>query len=358
MKRSNPLFDFLAKEWLLVASAAGFVLTSLYAAHLPAYSLDELEVLAILFTLFIAVKGLEHSGFIKNLSHRLEKGRLIPLKLVLATFFLSMLITNDAALIVLVPLTLALNVKRKDILIILEALASNAGSAFTPFGNPQNLYIYWFYNLKPLTFIEEIAPYSVVFLILLSMASFMVKDKNNISRKKAAGRINKNSIIYIVLILIVLLAVLRLLPVAVIGVVLLYVLLFDRKSLRVDYALLFSLFFFFGLADNMKMLLAVEISHSEHVFLFSALASQFLSNVPVALLFANFTSQWQALLWGTNAGGFGSLFGSVANLIAYKLYVTHEDTNNPGLFTLKFLVLGYASFFISIGLYFFFKNII
>ena len=357
MKIQSPLFDFFMKEWLLVTSAAGFILTSFYVAHLPVYSLDEIEVLAILFTLFVAVKGLERCGFIENLSRRLEKGKLIPLKLVLATFFLSMLISNDAALIVLIPLTLALNIERKDVLVILEALASNAGSALTPFGNPQNLYIYWFYNLKPFTFIVEIAPYSFVFLILLSLASFLIKNKDTISSKKATGKINRNSTIYIVLILIILLAVLRLLPVPAVGVVLLYVILFDRKSLRVDYALLFSLFFFFGLADNMKMLLGVEIGHSEHVFMFSALASQFLSNVPVALLFANFTTKWQALLWGTNVGGFGSLFGSVANLIAYKLYVNHKKSNNSGMFTVKFLLMGYLSFFIGIGLYFLLKNI-
>ena len=358
MQGKSTLADFLIKEWLLLASAAGFVLTSLFVAHLPSYSLDEIEVLAILFTLFVAVKGLERCGFIENISNRLEKGKWIPLKLVLATFFLSMLITNDAALIVIIPLTLALNVERKDILIILEALAANAGSALTPFGNPQNLYIYWYYNLKPLTFITEIAPYSLVFLILLSIASLLVKNENNISSQKTTVKINKKSAVYVVLIVLVLLAVLRLLPVAVIAVVPLYVLLFDRKSLQVDYALLFSLFFFFGLADNMKALLAVEVSHSEHVFIFSALASQFLSNVPVALLFANFTTKWQALLWGTNAGGFGSLFGSIANLIAYKLYVNHKNINNSAMFTIKFLALGYISFFISIGLYFLVKNII
>jgi Na+/H+ antiporter NhaD/arsenite permease-like protein len=77
-----------------------------------------------------------------------------------------------------------------------------------------------------------------------------------------------------------------------------------------------------------------------------------MSNVPATLLFAKFTLNWQALLWGANAGGFGSLFGSLANLIAYKIYVTHEDTNNTARFTARFLILGYAALFVSIGLYF------
>jgi len=133
--------------------------------------------------------------------------------------------------------------------------------------------------------------------------------------------------------------------------VIIFALLFDRKALRVDYALLFSFFFLFGLAGNMKVLLASEISHSGHIFLFSALVSQVMSNVPATLLFAKFTTNWKALLWGANAGGFGSLFGSLANL--NKIYVTHECTNNTAMFTAKFLIIGYAAFFLSIGLYFF-----
>ena len=77
-----------------------------------------------------------------------------------------------------------------------------------------------------------------------------------------------------------------------------------------------------------------------------------MSNVPATLLFANFTSKWQPLLWGVNAGGFGSLFGSLTNLIAYKIYVINKDTHDTAGFTVKFLSIGYIALFISIGLYF------
>jgi len=101
----------------------------------------------------------------------------------------------------------------------------------------------------------------------------------------------------------------------------------------------------------MKLLLATEIQHADHIFLFSALASQCISNVPAALLFAKFTSQWQALLWGTNVGGFGSLVGSLANLIAYRIYVRDATREETGRFTLLFVVLGYLCFFLGVGLY-------
>jgi len=344
--------DFILKEWLLIVSAVGFVLTVMYTKHFPDYSIRELQVLFILLTLFIAVNGLQYSGLITRFSQSIEKGSVIPLKLVVTTFILSMLVTNDVALIVIVPLTLALNINRKDLLVILEALAANAGSALTPFGNPQNLFIYWFYDLSPAIFITTIAPFSIVFLIILVISSLLIKTRSNRQKPLEMEKINRSAYIYGVLLLVVLLSVLHILPVLTALLVIIYALLFDPKTLRVDYALLVSFFFFFGLAENMKILLASEMKDSGHVFLFSALASQIISNVPTTLLFAKFTTNWEALLWGTNAGGFGSLFGSLANLIAYKLYITHDNTNNPALFTAKFLILGFMAFFLAIGLYF------
>ena len=351
MKAQATFIDFVLREWLLIASGVGLALTTFYTKHFPVYSANEMQVLFILFVLFVAVNGLRKSGLILKIAQSIEKGKIIPLKLVVATFFLSMLVTNDIALIVIVPLTLSLNINRKDILVILEALAANSGSALTPVGNPQNLFIYWFYGIHPYRFIKTIAPFSLVLLGLLIVSSLLVKIRNGLQENQVQ-KINKKAYIYEVLLIVVLLTVFHVLPVFSGFSVILFALIFDRRALRVDYALLFSFFFFFGIADNLKIMLASEISHSGHIFLFSALASQIMSNVPATLLFAKFTANWQALLWGTNAGGFGSLFGSLANLIAYKIYVTHEGANNTAIFTRRFLIMGYMALFVSIGLYF------
>lgn len=352
MHQRNQLIDFILKEWLLTVAGVGVVLTSIYNKQLPSYSAQEMEVLFLLLALFVIVNGLKESKLIEKISQHLEKGKYIPLQLIVATFFLSMLVTNDVVLIVLVPLTLTLNVNCKDVLVILQALAANAGSALTPFGNPQNLFIYWFYNLSAWEFITSIAPFSFVFLFLLIVLSLFIKTKKNPNQSEEMITVRKSSYIYGILLFLVLLTILRILPLVTVYCILFYVLIFDRKALRVDFALLLSFFFFFGLAENIKFLLASKVQHSDHIFLFSALASQVISNVPAALLFTKFTIHWKALLWGTNVGGFGSLFGSLANLIAYRLYVNNGDTNNPGLFTTKFLLIGYSAFFIAIGLYF------
>ncbi len=351
LKTQTTFINFALKEWLIISSAVGLVLTAIYTKQLPAYSVSEIQVLFILFVLFVVVNGLQKTGAILKIARSIENGKAIPLKLVLATFFLSMLITNDIALIVIVPLTLSLNINRKDILVILEALAANSGSALTPVGNPQNLYIYWFYDVPPDMFIKTIAPFSLVFLGLLIVSSLFVKTQNT-TRVSRAQKIDRKAYIYGLSLVLVLLTVLHVLPVLAGTAVIVFALIFDRKALRVDYALLFSFLFLFGIADNLKIILVSELSHSGHIFLFSALASQVISNVPAALLFAKFTLNWQALLWGVNAGGFGSLFGSLANLIAYKIYVTHEGTNDTAMFTARFLIMGYVALSVSIGLYF------
>ncbi len=349
---AGGLSRFLLREWLLIVSASGFALTSIHAGGLPAYSSRELQVLLVLLALLLAIKGLEESGLILRLSRGLEGGKAVPFKLVTATFFLSMLVTNDVALIVIVPVTLALGIEGKAVVVILEALAANAGSALTPFGNPQNLFLYWYYGLSPSEFLVSIAPFSLVFFVLLAVLSLFLRAGGTGEPPIRAGKTRPSSLVYGALLALVLLTVLRVLPVSAAFLVAAYVLLFDRRCLRIDYSLLLSFFFFFGLAENMKILLAPELRHAGHVFVFSALASQVMSNVPATLLFAKFTTHWKALLWGSNVGGFGSLFGSLANLIAYRLYVSHEDTNDTGFFTFAFLALGYAAFFLGVGLCF------
>ncbi len=351
MKSKVTFTDFILQEWLLIASGTGLILTAFYARRFPDYSIQEIQVLFILLILFITVNGLQTSGFVLKLAKSMESGKFIPLKLVLATFLFSMLVTNDVTLIVMVPLTLSLDINRKDILVILEALAANSGSALTPVGNPQNLYIFWFYDVRPDVFIKTIAPFSLVFLCLLIGYSLFLQTENS-SNKRVLPAVNKKAYIYLIFLLIVLLTVFRVLPLQSGGAVIIFALIFDRKVLRIDYALLLSFLFFFGIADNLNFILAARLSHSGHIFILSALASQVMSNVPATLLFAKFTSNWPALLWGVNAGGFGSLFGSLANLIAYKIYIKHDDRISSARFTTEFFLLGYLSLFIAACLYF------
>ncbi len=349
--RAADLSDFILREWLLFSGFLGVAATSLYLGRLPSFPASQLQVLALLWILFVVIQGLRAGGAVSWFARVLEGGRLLSLKLVLGTFFLSALVTNDVALVLIVPLTLSLNIEKKDILVVLEALAANAGSALTPFGNPQNLLIYWYYRLDPGSFMAAILPFSGAFLVLLAAGALAVKTGKRKGEPGPFPAVERSAWLYGILLVWVDLVILRVLPFAAAAPVLLYPLLADRRAFRVDYLLLATFFFFFGAADNLRFLLASELAHRSHVFLLSSLTSQVMSNVPSALLFSRFTLHWKALLWGVNVGGFGSLMASFANLIAYRFYLAREGREKGSWFTLMFVGLGYAMFFAGMGLY-------
>ncbi len=332
-------------------AVVGLLVSSAWTRRIPTISTTELQVLFILFVLLVTVKGLEYGGLFSRLAWRMELGKAAPLKLVVTTFMFSMLITNDVALVVVVPLTMLLNMEKKDILVILEAVAANAGSALTPIGNPQNLYIYWYYGIEPVHFMAAIAPLSMAFFVILALASTAINMGNNRAAGHAPDVDKRLTSGFMSLLFIAVLMVLHVLPLYAGIAVVAGALLLKPASLRIDYGLLAAFLCFFGIAENLESHMAPAIAGADKVFMLSALSSQIISNVPAALLFAKFTHQWQALLWGTNAGGFGSLVGSVANLIAYRLYITDARSAGGRAFTIKFLLIGYGAFLMSLGLY-------
>ncbi len=356
--RKDRYKGLITKEWLFLGSFLSLVLTSLFFRRLPVYSEKEFQVIIVLLAFFITVKGLERSGFMLRLSQRMEVGRFLEAKLVLTTFVLSMFVTNDVALVMLVPLTLMIQVEKKGTLVILEALAANAGSALTPFGNPQNLFIYWVYGIHPLSFVKTMTPFSLFFLFFILLFTLGLNRNAAVGNPRVSpATVGSKAYSYLLLLAVLILVILHWLPVIVVSLVFLYALVFDRKSLGIDYALLLTFLCFFGLADNLKQVFVTGIHHPDSVFLYTAGISQIISNVPAALLLSKYTTQWQALLWGSNVGGFGSLVASLANLIAYKLYLSHPSSRKKKKgFTVHFLLLGFTAFLMGIGLYFLVKN--
>ncbi len=342
---------FVKKEWLLILAALGMLFTSVYLRRLPRYTAADFEVLYILLVLFVITQGLQKHRVFTNIACRLEQGSFVAVKLLVATFLFSMLVTNDAALLAIVPLTMTLHVERRDWLVILEILAANAGSALSPFGNPQNLFIYWFYSIPFGEFVKTIAPFSAVFFLLLLIGVMLIGVKGTPPLLQERQKLLPTAYVYIGALLLFVLVIMRLLPLPLGFLVILYALLADRDSLRVDYALLITFFCFFGFTDNLQTLLAGALAHPHHVFLLSALLSQVISNVPTALLLADFTWHWQALLWGVSVGGFGSLVASLANLIAWRIY-TRQKPAQVNRFTLKFHAVSFLALAVGALLYY------
>jgi len=349
---SSPIrrvLSVVGKDKLFLASALALVLTTAWRRHLPHYSLGDLRVLLALASFLVVMKGLSDSQSLRFLALRVRSHRCVPQKLVLFTALLAALATNDVALLTMVPLTLAMEADGAALMITLEAVVANGASAVSPFGSPQNIFLYFYYHLHPVEFVSALWPLAAMTVLFVLALSWLVPAPCRHIEPIEVEVDRPAAIAYGLLFVAVVLTILRLLPAPVLLAPLVYALLADRSALRIDYGLLLTFVAFFGFTDNVRHIIGTPAHAPVHVFASSALASQVISNVPAALLFADFTDHWRALLWGVSVGGFGTLIGSLANVIAYRLYRSVHASSRRFLVTLH--IVNFAAFALGAALY-------
>jgi len=252
--------------------------------------------------------------------------------LISITFVGSMLIANDMALITFLPLGyFALSTTGKDkymaYLFILQNISANLGGMLTPFGNPQNLYLYSYFNIPTGEFCLIMLPPFLLAITLLFICCFFVKnEKLSVDEEFAEGLNKKRTLIYLILFAASLLVVFRIIPVLIGLIAITASLLFlDRECIKmVDYSLLGTFFFFFIFAGNLSRIGIVNSFVSslldKDTLLVSVASCQAISNVPSAILLSRFTSDYRSLLLGVNIGGTGTLIASLASLITFSEY--------------------------------------
>ena len=311
------------------------------------------RTLSCLFITLAVVCALKNIKFFTILARKLvmtvKNLRALFLLLIVITFIGSMIIANDMALITFLPLGyFALSVINQEkymaYLFVLQNISANLGGMLTPFGNPQNLYLYSYFNIPTGEFMLIMLPAFLLAITLLAVACIPVKPIKFTIGEEFGEKLNiRKTVLYIALFLISILIVFRIIP-FVLGLILIPVILFftDRDSLfMVDYALLGTFFFFFVFAGNMARIPAVNdlLSNllSKDTLLVSVLSCQFMSNVPSAILLSRFTTDYPALLLGVNIGGTGTLIASLASLITFsefKLLHPTETKKYIAIFTL------------------------
>jgi len=302
------------------------------------------KTLVCLFLTLAVVCALRNIKFFTILARRLVliTGNLrgLFLMLICITFLGSMLIANDMALITFLPLGyFALSVTGKEkymaYLFILQNISANLGGMLTPFGNPQNLYLYSYYNIPTGEFCKIMLPPFLLAITLLVLACIPVKGIKLTINQEFPEKLNvKRTALYLILFAFSLLIVFRVIPfwlgLIIVPAVLLFI---DRESLlMVDYPLLGTFFFFFIFAGNLARIDVVNTFLSslleKDTLLISALSCQGISNVPSAILLSRFTTDYPALLLGVNIGGTGTLIASLASLITFSefriLYPGHS----------------------------------
>lgn len=341
----------------------------------------DLRTIGMLFSLMTIMAGLSRLGVFRiacrHLLSAVRGPRRLALALTLLAFFSSMLITNDVALVTFVPFAL-LALRTLDsprhacFTVVMMTIAANLGSMLTPIGNPQNLYLYSTSHMALTDFLLLMLPYAAAALVLLVGAIAFFGRIPEHAKEKAARSVDAGNpasssedgsadspatcgeadnaasatdanetpqlaseaddpapsplraLPWAALFVLALLSVAHILPYqAIVAATIAVALAADRRALlHVDYELLFTFIAFFVFVGNVGRIEVVSTALAQlidgHELAVSVIASQVLSNVPAAILLSGFTSNFAALIVGTNLGGLGTLIASMASLISYK----------------------------------------
>lgn len=252
--------------------------------------------------------------------------------LITITFVGSMIIANDMALLTFLPLGYLVlketnNEDKEAFVFIMQNVAANLGGMLTPFGNPQNLYIYTKYNIDNMEFMKIMCvPFIVAIILLYLSALFIGSEKLVLSHQDIKTSPIKEKV-YILLFILAIFVVFRHVPLIVgLIVIPIIVLLLDRNAFKlVDYSLLLTFVFFFIFSSNLARIEAINSFFSKllsrNVYFTTLFCCQFMSNVPTSILLSKFTDAFIPLLYGVNIGGLGTLIASLASLITFRNYV-------------------------------------
>ena len=314
---TDEIFNFFKKEIIFSIS----IILAIVSCFFVNPSLDYLnyinwETIILLFVIMLIVEILKNLSVFEILVCRLlakvSNTRGLVLFLVFTCFFSSIFITNDVSLIIFVPFTLLAlrKVARLDLVIFavsLETIAANVGCMVLSIGAPHNIVVYTVSHIPFLSFFMILFPYIIVSVAFLVVLSFFIPKEDIDLPTMSEIEIDRNHF-------------------------------FKRVFLGVDYFLLLTFIALFILIGNLE-----DIPFFNELFktwivgnevLWGVIASQFISNVPSAILLSGFSTNYEAIIIGINIGGLGTLIASMANLISYKILIREHDE-----FKMRYLIV-------------------
>ena len=360
---------FIKKNMVMVIALLAAAITSIIIPPDRAYlGYFDLKTLTCLFCVLAVVCALKNINFFYMLARKVVKcfknARMSILALVYITFIGSMLIANDMALITFLPLgyfVFSVTDSKRDmaVVFILQNIAANLGGMLTPFGNPQNLYLYAHYHIANGEFVSIMFPPFAVSIALITMCCLLLPKRALRIQASQQGQGMRlppaRTAFYLALFALTILMVFRLLPAwLVLAILIVSLLIADRKALKmVDYCLLLTFVCFFTFAGNMARLAPVRNVFSSllqrNTLLTAVLSCQCISNVPSAILLSQFTQNYPALLVGVNIGGAGTLIASLASLITFREFSVHY--RGAGRFYIKLFSAFNFSFLLILTLF-------
>ncbi|MBQ2741271.1 MAG: citrate transporter [Oscillospiraceae bacterium] len=342
-KKRLCILGFFKKNAVMSIALAAAIITSIIVPPDRAYiGYFDFKTLTCLFCVLAVVCAFRNINFFYVLARKVvsvfKNARLSVIALVYITFIGSMFIANDMALLTFLPLgyfvlTATNKTEYMSFTFVMQNIAANLGGMLTPFGNPQNLYLYTKFGIPTNEFMQIMFPPFILSIILITACCIIFVKPEPLFLCYAKTPLNpRRTVLYSILFVLSIVIVFRIIPYQLGLVIIPAVLLFaDRKALKaVDYPLLLTFVFFFIFAGNMARIPAVNSLFSslleKSTLLSSILSCQVISNVPSAILLSQFTEDYANLLVGVNIGGVGTLISSLASLITFREYLKH----NPG----------------------------
>src|SRR5690554_5574272 len=166
--RNYPLTkinEFIKMQIVLTISIIAMLITIIFVPIDKTYlTYFNLPTLATLFCTLAVVAAFSHIHLFEIISKsiiiKLKNLRRTTIALVFITFIGSMVLANDMALLTFLPLGFFVlnntgNKKAMAFTFIMQNIAANLGGMLTPFGNPQNLYLYAYFNIDTLEFFSN-----------------------------------------------------------------------------------------------------------------------------------------------------------------------------------------------------------
>ena len=340
-KIKDGVIGFVKKEVVLSVAIVAMIITMFFVPVDKEYlEYFEYKTLIALFCMLAVVAGLKSTNIFELVSKKLiglfKTRRAVIYCLVYGTYLFDMIVANDMSLITFLPLTyLVLHKTNNDkylaFTFIMQTIAANMGGMITPYGNPQNLYPFSFYEIAIPEFFKALLLQAITVAVMLFICVLFVKNEPLTLKNEEKFEIKKKELaVYAVLFVLVILSIFRVVPhVVTLALVILAVLIVDRKRFKyVDYALLATFCVFFVFSGNMARIDAVKelisVIVEKNTLIAGVVSCQFISNVPTAIFLSKFTQNWQDLLIAVNIGSLGIIISSLASLITLKEYLKHQ----------------------------------
>lgn len=354
--KNNTLFLIV-----IIATIMSCILVPIDKGYIGYFS-NTGETLTCIFGILIIVAGLDNLDFFQKIARFLVKkfknARSIIMALIFMTYISALINANDMALLTFLPLSYLVlkhtgKTKYLAFTFVMQNVASNLGGMISPIGNPQNIYLFSYYNISLWEFLKIMAIPTFVALILIILICLFIKKEpleytdeynHNIDLKKLSA--------YIALFILTFLVVCEVVPYYIaLPIIIIVMLIMDRKTfLQVDYTIPITFVCFFIFSGNMARIPVINSLMTKfantHTFLCAYLSCQLISNMPTSVLLSKFTNNYQALLVSVNVASLGIIFSSLSGIIALKCF-TKYNNNEKGRGAWYYIGL---DFLINIGM--------